>query len=109
MELPELCSVEYVLETCPRIDHVVWTRGLSLTCSVSLCLEGRGGRHSGLNSAVFSSPLACLSLTGDGFEAMCSVCAHQDRDMPSSAPEVLSGILYLGVWIRMSHYSGNQS
>lgn len=29
--------------------------------------------------------------------------------MPSSAPEALSGVLYLGVWIRMSRHSGNQS
>lgn len=37
---------------------------------------------------------------------MCSICAQGDRDMPS-APEGQSGFLYLGVWIFVSHYSGN--
>lgn len=70
---PEVRSIECVLEMCPRADHILWTSGLSLICSVSLCWgEGRGGRHSGLSSAVSSSPLACLSVTGDRLEAMWS-------------------------------------
>lgn len=88
----------------PGQTTVLWTSGPSLTCSVRHCYgEGRGARHSGLSSALSSSPLACLGLPGDHLEALCSLSAQEDRDMPSG-PGGLSGVLYLVVWVLVSQY-----